>query len=362
MNNYSVLSQFLVEIKNPEEEGLYNLYYHNCGNYEVDSGYSTNLTVYLVESNKGNYLSAGQMPLPTFFFTMCVVYFIVACYWLYVLRTSSEGVFKIHYLMLVLVYVKSVALILHGVNYTFIRVKGHREEAFAVLYYITYLMKGTLLFMTVVLIGSGWTFVKHILSDRDKKIFIIVIPLQILANVAQIIIDETEEGESQYTMWTEVFILVDLLCCGAILFPVVWSIRHLQEASQTDGKAAINLQKLKIFRHFYIIVVCYIYFTRIIVYLLKITVPFQYEWINELFKEIATLTFFVISGYKFRPATNNPYFQVSQEDDTEMDEVVTQPGAYEGLTHVNVKFNDGKDPADSAVSTLKQRESSHEYD
>jgi hypothetical protein len=40
-------------------------------------------------------------------------------------------------------------------------------------------MKGTLLFMTVVLIGSGWTFVKHILSDRDKKIFIIVIPLQV---------------------------------------------------------------------------------------------------------------------------------------------------------------------------------------
>ena len=29
------------------------------------------------------------------------------------------------------------------------------------------------------------------------------------------------------------------------------------------------------FRHFYIMVVCYVYFTRIIVYLLRITVPFQ---------------------------------------------------------------------------------------
>ena len=32
------------------------------------------------------------------------------------------------------------------------------------------------------------------------------------------------------------------------------SIRHLQDASQTDGKAAISLAKLKIFRHFYILV------------------------------------------------------------------------------------------------------------
>ena len=96
--------------------------------------------------------------------------------------------------------------------------------------------------------------------------------------------------------WQDIFILVDLLCCGAILLPVVWSIRHLQESSQTDGKATISLEKLKLFRHFYIMVVCYIYFTRIIVYLLKITVPFQYEWLDEMFKEMTTFVFFVMTG------------------------------------------------------------------
>ncbi len=96
-----------------------------------------------------------------------------------------------------------------------------------------------------------------------------------MANVAYIIIEESEEGDARHVWWREIFILVDLLCCGAILFPVVWSIRHLQDSSQTDGKATVSLEKLKLFRHFYIMVVCYIYFTRIIVYLLKMTVSGQ---------------------------------------------------------------------------------------
>lgn len=127
-----------------------------------------------------------------------------------------------------------------------------------------------MLIITIVLIGTGWTFIKHILADKDKKLFMIVIPLQVLANVAEIIIAESDEGDKEYGTWRNIFMLVDLLCCGAILFPVVWSIRHLQEAAGTDGKAAINLRKLKLFRQFYIMIVCYIYFTRIIVILLKV--------------------------------------------------------------------------------------------
>jgi hypothetical protein len=40
-------------------------------------------------------------------------------------------------------------------------------------------LKGALLFITIALIGTGWAFIKHILSDKDKKIFVIVIPLQV---------------------------------------------------------------------------------------------------------------------------------------------------------------------------------------
>jgi len=230
-------------------------------------------------------------------------------------------------------------------------------EGWAVLYYITHLLKGALLFITIVLIGTGWALIKHIISDKDKKIFMIVIPLQVLANVAEIILDESEEGDLAHSVWREVLILVDLLCCGAILFPVVWSIRHLQEASQTDGKAAINLKKLKLFRHFYIMIVCYIYFTRIIVYLLKITVPFKYEWLDETFRGVATLIFFVMTGYKFRPASNNPYLQLPQDEgEYEMEEVLTQGGVMEGLTKV------GRHKVSENERMISKQESSHEYD
>ena len=45
-------------------------------------------------------------------------------------------------------------------------------------FFIHYRLKGALLFTTIVLIGTGYFFIKHVLSDRDKKIFLIVIPLQ----------------------------------------------------------------------------------------------------------------------------------------------------------------------------------------
>lgn len=48
----------------------------------------------------------------------------------------------------------------------------------------------------------------------------------------------------------------------------------------------MNLRKLKVFRHFYIMIVCYIYFTRIIVYLLKVSL----NWNGKT--EFATVSFF----------------------------------------------------------------------
>uniref|UniRef100_A0A671TGY8 G protein-coupled receptor 108 n=1 Tax=Sparus aurata TaxID=8175 RepID=A0A671TGY8_SPAAU len=295
-----------------QAEGLYSLKFHYCQNRKLE----------VTEKNPDGYLSAAEIPLSRLYIGMAGVFFTAAMIWVYTLMKHRYSVFKIHWLMAALAFTKSISLVFHSINYHFINTKGHPIEGWAVMYYITHLLKGALLFITLALIGTGWAFVKYILSDKEKKIFMIVIPLQVLANVAYIIIESTEEGSSEYYLWKEILFLVDLICCGAILFPVVWSIRHLQEASSTDGKAAMNLEKLKLFRHYYVMIVCYIYFTRIIAILLKVTMPFQWQWCYEFLVEVSTLIFFVLTGYKFRPASNNPYLQLPQdEEDVEMDEV-----------------------------------------
>lgn len=371
-------TSFAMYVASEEEEGLYNLHFHNCPNYKYDSQVALDFTIQISEINSGNFLSAGEMPLPALYFMMALLFFLSGCFWVYILKKSKHPVFKIHYLMAVLVYLKSMSLLFHGINYHFIQTKGEHVAAWAILYYITHLLKGAVLFITIVLIGTGWTFIKHILADKDKKLFMIAIPLQVLANVAEIIIEESEEGDIEYKTWRDVFILVDLLCCGAIIFPVVWSIKHVEEAAHIDGKAAVNLRKLKLFKHFYIMIFSYIYFTRIIVYLLKITVPFQYEWLDEMFREMSTYVFFVLTGYKFRAASANPYFtltndEIQADEDDEMDVVLFSSvsggsGITEGLSKVS-KVPKVLRPVTSDIpSTQEERdclfnktEASHDY-
>ncbi|RVE75904.1 hypothetical protein OJAV_G00003390 [Oryzias javanicus] len=324
----------------PKAQGLYSLKFHYCMNRIPGMQFPYSFTVEVTEKNPGGFLSAAEIPLSRLYLYMAGVFLTAAIVWVHILMKHRYSVFKIHWLMAALAFTKSTSLVFHSINYHFINTEGHPIEGWAVMYYITHLLKGALLFITLALIGTGWAFVKYILSDKEKKIFMIVIPLQVLANVAYIIIESTEEGSSEYYLWKEILFLVDLICCGAILFPVVWSIRHLQEASSTDGKAAMNLEKLKLFRHYYVMIVCYIYFTRIIAILLKITMPFQWQWCYEFLVEVSTLIFFVLTGYKFRPASNNPYLQLPQdEDDVEMDEVVTESGALEGISKVKKTSN-----------------------
>ncbi|XP_004277325.1 protein GPR108 [Orcinus orca] len=338
--NNSYNFSFHVVIGSRAEEGQYNLNFHNCYNSVPGREQPFDITVMIREKNPEGFLSAAEIPLFKLYMVMSACFLASGIFWVSILCKNTYNVFKIHWLMAALAFTKSVSLLFHSINYYFINSQGHPIEGLVVMHYITHLLKGALLFITIALIGSGWAFIKYILSDKEKKVFGIVISLQVLANVAYIVIESREEGTSDYGVWKEILFLVDLICCGAILFPVVWSIRHLQDTSGTDGKVAVNLAKLKLFRHYYVMVICYIYFTRIIAILLRVAVPFQWQWLYQLLVEGSTLAFFVLTGYKFQPTRDNPYLRLPQEDEedeevVQMKQVMTDSGFREGLSKVN---------------------------
>jgi len=77
------------------------------------------------------------------------------------------------------------------------------------------------------------------------------------------------------------------------------------------------MAKMQLFRQFYLIVFVYLYFTRIVVVFTKLAVPFTLDWLNYVFEETATIIFYVVIGYKFKPQEHS-YFRVDDEIEMEI--------------------------------------------
>ncbi|MBA0638363.1 hypothetical protein Godav_029504 [Gossypium davidsonii] len=169
----------------------------------------------------------------------------------------------------------------------------------------------------IILIGQGWSLLKPYLQDKEKKVLLIVIPFQVVvANIAQVFIDKTPLFSPYRVVCKQIVLLVDVFCYCAVLLPIVWSIEKLREVAQTDEKAAVKLKKLTLFRQYYIMVICYIYFPRIMVYTLETTITvYKYSWSRVLVGELATLTFYVYTGYEFKPKADNLYFPTDDEEE-----------------------------------------------
>lgn len=315
MSDPSMWNSFAESHKfNAKEAGLYSFLFVRC----APTGHHLVSFVLNAEfSNTGpNYLSAGDLPLPKLYLFLFVLFFVALVVWSRVLWTANGSdavVHDVHRMMLALLILKTGTLFFESVRYHYIAIVGF-SELWDLIYFIFAFLKGVMLFTVILLIGSGYSLMKSYLNDREKRLILIVLTLQVVDNIAMIVLEETAPGSKSWLRWRDVLHLVDIICCVAILFPIVWSINHLQQAAEADGKASGNLQKLKLFREFYTLVVVYIYFTRIVVYLLSASIEYHLLWLGDFVSEIATFLFYVITGYKFRPAPDNPYLVVSSDD------------------------------------------------
>ena len=55
---------------------------------------------------------------------------------------------------------------------------GH-PEGWNVAYYISTATRGVLFFVVVILIATGWSYMKPFLAEREKQILMVVVPLQV---------------------------------------------------------------------------------------------------------------------------------------------------------------------------------------
>ena len=292
----------------------YSLFFANCA-AETSVSMNVRTEVYNLDSDGSrDYLSAGQTQLPSLFAFFFFIYVAFLGFWIYLCYNNKRSVHRIHLLMAVLLLMKALNLICAAEDKHYVKVTG-LPHGWDVLFYIFQFIRVVLLFTVIVLIGTGWSFLKPFLQDREKKVLMIVIPLQVLANLASVVIGETGPFIKDWVTWNQVFLLVDIICCCAIIFPIVWSIRSLRETSKTDGKAARNLSKLTLFRQFYIVVIGYLYFTRIVVFALRTIAAYKYQWVSNAAEETANLVFYMVMFYMFRPVERNEYFVLDEEEE-----------------------------------------------
>ena len=236
--------------------GLYSLIFARClpsGNHKVDFHLDAQFR------NPGpNFLSAGDTPLPLLYFIFFLLFSVAFVIWCWVLsrdEATNGTVHRVHYMMAILLALKCLTLLSESIRYHYISIVGAAmSEGWSIVYYVFAFFKGVMLFTVILLIGSGWSLMKSYLYDREKKIILIVLSLQVLDNIAMVVLEETAQGSQGWLTWRDFLHLIDIVCCCAILFPIVWSIRHLRQAAEADGKAQHNLVKLQLFRQFYVMV------------------------------------------------------------------------------------------------------------
>lgn len=340
------------------EPGLYALFFYNCkkANKNKDPVHVTfraTMSQYNTDPDTGEaqYLSIGDQHLPLMNMIFFILFFAGFVLWHRVVFNSppeiSRNVRGIHFLMYILILLKCMSLLLNAVMLWRRKQTGKMGGSWDYLFYFFQTLKGVALFTVIVLLGTGWSFLKPFLSERDKKILLLLLPLQVIVNIAIAVLDETSEGNSGWARWKNMLHIFDVCCCCAVLLPIVWSIKTLKDAAETDGRARRNLQRLKQFRGFYIAVVGFIYFTRILITFIDNSLPYQHTWLSQFLYEGTALMFYAYTGLKFQPRAP------SEEDGEDGDEGKAMKG--EDVEEIDLDEREEADEGSEEVEVEEEK-------
>ncbi|KAG0464628.1 hypothetical protein HPP92_018792 [Vanilla planifolia] len=153
-------------ITQPDE---YSLYFANCA-IESKVTMSVHTEMYNARPDGSrDYLSVGWILVPSIYFLFAIVYAVFLGVWIYFsLWKNHLSAHRIHQIMAGLLFAKVLNLICAAEDQHYIRVTG-TPHGWDVLFYLFQFLKGVLLFTVIVLIGTGWSFLKPFLQEREKK-------------------------------------------------------------------------------------------------------------------------------------------------------------------------------------------------
>ena len=179
---------------------------------------------------RADYLGSGEKSLPSVYYMFFLLDTAACAAWAFALGRRQSGVRKIHWLMLALVCSKTLSVLAQAGRYHITRLTGS-SRGWTAAYYIFTICRSMLLFSVIALVGMGWSFLKPFLHQREKNLLMAVIPLQVMANIATIVIGQEGPADQGWFAWQNMFIVIDIICCCAVLVPVVWSIKHLRDSA-----------------------------------------------------------------------------------------------------------------------------------
>ena len=112
----------------PGEEGMYQIIFSRCMPSDATTTVSFDINLELYNIDEGNikdYLPAGESALPFLNFASAFIFAVLGGMWIYMCRTKSEHVHHIHLLMLVLIGLKMMTAMFHGISFHFVKMYGH---------------------------------------------------------------------------------------------------------------------------------------------------------------------------------------------------------------------------------------------
>jgi hypothetical protein len=151
--------------------------------------------------------------------------------------------FKIHSMFLVTVVCRAFFC---GASYTYysaLVTQAVASSATVLAYQSSCYITGITLFVTILLIGSGWSFIRWMIHRRMRFILVLLVALQSGYWTCYLKLESMAKSDPAHEDTRRASHLLDIASCCAILFPIIWSIQQLKSEARTEAAAASNAEE-----------------------------------------------------------------------------------------------------------------------